>query len=349
MSQQILGILSPLLALIFCLAFFIFWLVQKNRKYILLIAFSYFSFSCGMFISNIGISAESLIHILGTHFCYSIAMITLVWAVSWRIKAPLWILPNLAIAIVATPLIIWLHSNSDLANLRVIAANVVYSTILCAGAYNLWSSRNSSKPEYWLFILFILMAIQSLTRPTAIFWLEGAVTNADYRESIYYSSLNLVMSLLSLLLALTLLAICAYDFLRDIQSQNRTSNAIPNEKVRLDRLRQVMASKIHRNHDLTIKMLAKETGMQTYELRKMINNKLTYKNFREFVNSHRIEEARAMLADPKFLSVSVTEIAFECGFNSIPSFNRVFKTEVGTTPSEYREQYLVERNDVTVN
>lgn len=348
MSQQIIGLLTPLLALIFGLAFLAFWVIQKERKYILLIALGYFAFSCGMFISNVGVSTQSFLHLLGTHLSYSIAMITLVSAVSLRVQSPPRTLLNLTILIGITPLIIWLYLDSDLANLRVIAANVAYSTVLFIGAQNLWYKRENSKLEYWLFILFVLLAIQGLVRPTTIFWLEGAVLNADYRQSIYYSSLNLSMSLLSLLLALSLLAICAYDYLRDVQSKSPSPNTIPNGKYRLEQLNQVMETNIHRNPDLTINTLAEETGIQTHQLRKIINGQLNYKNFREFVNSHRIKEAQTILADPKFFSLSITEIAFDCGFNSIPSFNRVFKSEVGITPSDYRERFTAnQENEAT--
>lgn len=340
MTQQIIGLLNPLLAITWALAFVILWLFQKERKYILLIAFSYLAFSCGIFISNVGISAQSVLHVLGTHVSYSAAMITMVWGVSRRINAPPRGLLNLAILIGATPLILWLYLNSDLINMRVIAANGAYSVVLLIGAHNLWYSRKNTKLEYWLFVLFVLLAIQGLVRPVTFFWLEGAVLNADYRESIYYSTLNLSMSILSLLLALTLVIICIYDYWREMKSEaaiSDASNAISNRKCQLDKLQQVMATNIHRNHDLTIKKLAEETGIQTHQLRRMINKELGYRNFRDFVNLHRVKEAQVMLSDPKFSTASITEIAFDCGFNSIPSFNRVFKAEVGETPSDYRE------------
>lgn len=352
MSQQIIGLLNPLLATIFGLAFVIFWAIQKHRKYILLIALGYFAFACGMFISNVGISAQDLMHVLGTHLFYSIAIISLVWGVSWRTQSPPRILLNVAIAICVTPLIVWLHASSEFANLRVIAANAAYSAIFLLGALNLWNSRGNSKLEYWLYILCVLLAVQGLVRPVGVFWLEGAVANADYRESIYYSTLNLSMSLLSLLLALSLLAICAFDYSRDLQSSSQSpasKNRKSKENTKLDRLHHVMSTNIHRNHDLTIKRLAAETGIQTHELRKLINNQLAFKNFRDFVNSHRIKEAKAILVDPQYSHISITKIAFDSGFNSIPSFNRVFKNEVGIPPSEYRDQHSKIRGNETVD
>lgn len=36
---------------------------------------------------------------------------------------------------------------------------------------------------------------------------------------------------------------------------------------------------------------------------------------------------------------TVAEISFECGFNSLANFNRIFKKKKGVTPSEFREMY----------
>jgi AraC-like DNA-binding protein len=47
----------------------------------------------------------------------------------------------------------------------------------------------------------------------------------------------------------------------------------------------------------------------------------------------RIDAAIALFP---FESLSLTDIAMQSGFQSIPSFNRVFKSLKGITPSEYR-------------
>ncbi|MGB5358652.1 MAG: helix-turn-helix domain-containing protein, partial [Eudoraea sp.] len=37
--------------------------------------------------------------------------------------------------------------------------------------------------------------------------------------------------------------------------------------------------------------------------------------------------------------LSISEIAFMCGFNSIANFNRVFKKSKGSTPTQYRQDF----------
>ena len=36
---------------------------------------------------------------------------------------------------------------------------------------------------------------------------------------------------------------------------------------------------------------------------------------------------------------SITDIAYACGFQSVRSFNRIFKEEIGCTPKEYQKKY----------
>ncbi len=57
-------------------------------------------------------------------------------------------------------------------------------------------------------------------------------------------------------------------------------------------------------------------------------------NFKEFVNIFRYAYATEMLSDK---TKNISYIAVECGFQSIRSFNRVFKKLSGKTPGEYRK------------
>ena len=48
----------------------------------------------------------------------------------------------------------------------------------------------------------------------------------------------------------------------------------------------------------------------------------------------RIIYAKALLVDD---TIPITEIAMRSGFNSIATFNRLFKAQIGYTPTEYRQ------------
>jgi AraC-like DNA-binding protein len=105
----------------------------------------------------------------------------------------------------------------------------------------------------------------------------------------------------------------------------------------IDALLGLMADeRIYRQENITIGVLAGRLKIPEYRLRRLINQRLGYRNFNVFLNNHRIEEAKAALADPAQAKVPVITIAMDAGFQSLGPFNRAFKEVTGVTPTEYR-------------
>ena len=105
----------------------------------------------------------------------------------------------------------------------------------------------------------------------------------------------------------------------------------------VDALMGLMADeRIYRHDNVTIGTLATRLKIPEYRLRRLINQRLGYRNFNVFLNNHRIEEAKAALADPTQAEVPVITIAMDAGFQSLGPFNRAFKATTGVTPTEYR-------------
>ena len=105
----------------------------------------------------------------------------------------------------------------------------------------------------------------------------------------------------------------------------------------VDALMRLMADeRIYRHDNVTIGTLATKLAIPEYRLRRLINQRLGYRNFNVFLNERRIEEAKAALADPTQAEVPVITIAMDAGFQSLGPFNRAFKADTGVTPTEYR-------------
>jgi AraC-like DNA-binding protein len=126
------------------------------------------------------------------------------------------------------------------------------------------------------------------------------------------------------------------------QAAAGTGDATPVESSAADRklidaLMRLMADeRIYRHDNVTIGTLATRLGIPEYRLRRLINQRLGYRNFNVFLNEHRIAEAKAALADPSQAEVPVITIAMDAGFQSLGPFNRAFKATTGVTPTEYR-------------
>lgn len=62
----------------------------------------------------------------------------------------------------------------------------------------------------------------------------------------------------------------------------------------------------------------------------------TGRNISEYIIDLRLGYAARMLVDT---DKSISEIGFDCGFNNLSNFNRIFKKKKGCSPSEFRESY----------
>lgn len=65
-------------------------------------------------------------------------------------------------------------------------------------------------------------------------------------------------------------------------------------------------------------------------------NNVLHKSFSDYVNELRIAEMKRKIEDPAYSHFKIIEIAYECGFNSKATFNRVFKKVTGKSPSLYK-------------
>ena len=108
----------------------------------------------------------------------------------------------------------------------------------------------------------------------------------------------------------------------------------------LDALEDVFNTrKLYLKNDLTLGEMAETLSVSPRVLSQVINQH-TGKNFSEYINNFRIEEAKQLLTDPDMEGEKITAIAFDCGFSNITSFNQTFKSHTLLTPTQFRKQFL---------
>jgi len=115
--------------------------------------------------------------------------------------------------------------------------------------------------------------------------------------------------------------------------------ADPAEARLLSTLQRLMAEdRVYREAGLTIGALATAASAPEYVMRRLINGRLGYRNFNNYLNEWRLADAKAALSDPAQRGVPISTIALDAGFSSLGPFNRAFKAAEGVTPSEYRDR-----------
>lgn len=114
----------------------------------------------------------------------------------------------------------------------------------------------------------------------------------------------------------------------------RGRKPVNDDEITTKLMKAITEDKIYRELAITRDAVATRLKISEQLLSRVINQRFQ-KNFNEFLNYYRVEEAKQKLTFEKELPI--TNIAFDVGFNSIASFNRVFKDMTGQSPTEYRE------------
>jgi AraC-like DNA-binding protein len=105
-----------------------------------------------------------------------------------------------------------------------------------------------------------------------------------------------------------------------------------------EKIKQVIKQNIHMP-DLSLSELAKQCGISVRYIQRLFAEEDC--TVSKYIRRKRLDGCKRQLADPAWLNRSITEIAFNWGFNSSAHFARVFKEEYGINAREFRKQALM--------
>lgn len=91
----------------------------------------------------------------------------------------------------------------------------------------------------------------------------------------------------------------------------------------------------HSSENITQSEVAEKTGLSQFYFSKLFNE-YTKMSFPAFLSGIRVQNAINLLENK---NLSVTDCAFESGFQSTTTFNKIFHERTGCTPREYRKLY----------
>lgn len=91
----------------------------------------------------------------------------------------------------------------------------------------------------------------------------------------------------------------------------------------------------HYQEEVRMETLAGLVNMTPNALSRFFKQR-TNRSISGYINEVRIGQATLLLVDS---ALTVVEISYKCGFNSISNFNRTFKSIKGVTPTEFRDSY----------
>ena len=97
------------------------------------------------------------------------------------------------------------------------------------------------------------------------------------------------------------------------------------------------SEKIYLDNELSLPQLAKIMDVSSHDLSYVLNQGFN-KNFFQFVNSYRVQEAKQLMLSDKYKHLNLLGIAYSSGFNSKTTFNISFKKETGLSPTQFIQQ-----------
>lgn len=105
------------------------------------------------------------------------------------------------------------------------------------------------------------------------------------------------------------------------------------ESRRVNKVQRYLAE--HYRENVRLNDVAELVGMTPVAFCRFFHLR-TGKTLSDYIIDHRLGRAARLLVDS---TMSVAEISYDCGFNTLSNFNRLFKRSKGCTPKEFRENY----------
>ncbi len=218
----LLGLINPIITLIFSVTFLVFWSRDKERCYTLKIALSYFLMGIGFLSSHLIPIKFTLLNITTTNTIFACAAICLVYAVNERVGKKTALKEMFMLSGIGISISFIFQLTSPTLNLTLLTTNLSIGTIFAIGAWQIKGNLHKGGIERAIFWLFFLVAAQFIFRPILSLALSGDIIPSNYRQSEYWLITNFTAALFSVISAMIFIAACTNDFIQQIKDISNT-------------------------------------------------------------------------------------------------------------------------------
>jgi len=176
-------------------------------------------------------------------------------------------------------------------------------------------------------------------------WNPGGASFSFTLKQFFYKTF--LFKLIMLILVAALLAAALYFYKKHssrkkIKYKDTPLNCEFAEKC-IEKLKGMMENeKVYVDAEISLQTLAEKMAITPHQLSQLLNEKLN-RNFADYINNYRIEEAKRILKSPKGTLQKIDTLAYEVGFNTTVAFYRAFRKFTGTTPTQYRKEAGMEK------
>ncbi|MBY9068252.1 GGDEF domain-containing protein [Hyphomonas sp. WL0036] len=229
MSAQIfIMLLNPGIGALLAAAFFLLWLNQRDKTYVLYAAVGYAISATAFFVQDVAfryigsplpMNAERVVSNLGFLLCGCCLCLAVLGRFSLR--PPVLFLT--AVTTAAMGGLLWyLFIEPSIAG-RVFSVSSALGLIAALMAVKLWRVERKHLADRFLFWISAISAVNYLLRPVLILWASGDFgPNETFQSSLYWTTVQFSQPLISIAFALNLMVAIAIDLIGQLQREART-------------------------------------------------------------------------------------------------------------------------------
>ncbi|WP_299193920.1 GGDEF domain-containing protein [uncultured Erythrobacter sp.] len=219
MQTQILGLVTPLMALFFAAAFVVLWRVGRMKRHVLGFGIAFALSAIGYLVTHFTpADAPYVFH--ATQVFYSLGSVVMIASVCERAGQRLH-LGSMAFVYVVTALVLGVAvSFSDDVASRLIIVNMGYGVMFAMGVTTLLTAPRRTVIDLLIIAVMVFQAADFLIRPTLTLLFEQSIPAAAYRESLYYSLIGLVLAVKGITNALVLIGATIVEWTNSLRESS---------------------------------------------------------------------------------------------------------------------------------
>lgn len=219
MQTQILGMLTPLTALLFAATFAVFWKVAGMKRHVLGFAFGYLFFAMGFLVTHL-LPGDAIYTFHATQFFYTISIALFVISTCERVGQRAHIPTLLGIyGISALVLALSVSLTNDVGP-RLILLNIGYGCMFMLNFVTLLAARRREWFDIAILFSTAFQALDFFLRPTITVMFEQSIPAEEYRASLYYSLIGLSLGVKSILGAMVLIGATIVEWTQSLRESS---------------------------------------------------------------------------------------------------------------------------------
>ncbi|MEP3226756.1 MAG: GGDEF domain-containing protein [Parasphingorhabdus sp.] len=204
MQTQILGLVTPIMALFFAATFVVLWRVGRLKRHVLGFGLAYAFSAIGFLITHF-FPADGFYLFHMTQLFYTMGSIALLASVCERAGQKLHLTSFAAVYVVSALVLALAVNLSNDVGPRLVIVNMGYGVMFIIGMTALLTARRRNVIDVAIIAVIAFQAADFLVRPSITLMFERSIPAEAYRESIYYSLIGLVLGVKGVVTAMVLI------------------------------------------------------------------------------------------------------------------------------------------------